>query len=57
VLGLGLSTLFGDLPLFFGSYGPGVAAIGVVKAVCPGVWGILQAGRWEFWSPLVPSSE
>ncbi|MGH7322646.1 MAG: MFS transporter [Candidatus Rokuibacteriota bacterium] len=33
---------WGIYPLFFGSYGLGVAAIGVVKAVYPGVWGILQ---------------
>jgi MFS family permease len=33
---------WGIYPLFFGSYGLGVAAIGVVKAVYPGVWGALQ---------------
>jgi MFS family permease len=33
---------WGIYPLFFGSYGLGVAAIGVVKAVYPGVWGMLQ---------------
>jgi MFS family permease len=33
---------WGIYPLFFGSYGLGVAAIGVVKAVYPGVWGLLQ---------------
>jgi MFS family permease len=33
---------WGIYPLFFGSYGLGVAAIGVVKAVYPGVWGVLQ---------------
>ncbi len=33
---------WGIYPLFFGSYGLGVAAIGVVKAVYPGVWGGLQ---------------
>jgi len=29
-------------PLFFSAHGLGVAAIGVVKAVYPGVWGLLQ---------------
>lgn len=33
---------WGIYPLFFGSYGLGVAAIGVIKAVYPGVWGVLQ---------------
>jgi MFS family permease len=33
---------WGIYPLYFGSYGLGVAAIGVVKAVYPGVWGALQ---------------
>lgn len=33
---------WGIYPLFFGSYGLGVAAIGVIKAVYPGVWGLLQ---------------
>jgi MFS family permease len=33
---------WGIYPLFFGSYGLGVASIGVVKAVYPGVWGALQ---------------
>jgi MFS family permease len=33
---------WGIYPLFFGHYGLGVAAIGVVKAVYPGVWGALQ---------------
>jgi MFS family permease len=33
---------WGIYPLFFGSYGLGVAAIGVIKAVYPGVWGALQ---------------
>jgi MFS family permease len=33
---------WGIYPLFFGSHGLGVAAIGVVKAVYPGVWGALQ---------------
>ncbi len=33
---------WGIYPLFFSSYGLGVAAIGVVKAVYPGVWGALQ---------------
>ena len=33
---------WGIYPLFFASYGLGVAAIGVVKAVYPGVWGALQ---------------
>jgi MFS family permease len=28
--------------LFFGSYGLGVASIGLIKAVYPGVWGALQ---------------
>jgi MFS family permease len=33
---------WGLYPLFFASHGLGVAAIGFVKAVYPGVWGILQ---------------
>jgi MFS family permease len=33
---------WGIYPLFFGSYGLDVAAIGIVKAVYPGVWGALQ---------------
>jgi len=33
---------WGLYPLYFGGYGLGVAAIGVVKAVYPGVWGALQ---------------
>ena len=33
---------WGIYPLFFGSYGLGVASIGVIKAVYPGVWGALQ---------------
>jgi MFS family permease len=33
---------WGLYPLFFASYGLGVASIGVVKAVYPMVWGILQ---------------
>jgi MFS family permease len=33
---------WGIYPLFFSSYGLGVAAIGVIKAVYPAVWGILQ---------------
>src|SRR5262249_6103158 len=33
---------WGIYPLFFAHYGLGVAAIGVVKAVYPGVWGALQ---------------
>ncbi len=33
---------WGIYPLFFSSYGLGVAAIGVIKAVYPMVWGILQ---------------
>jgi MFS family permease len=33
---------WGIYPLFFAQYGLGVAAIGVVKAVYPGVWGALQ---------------
>ncbi|HEU4367158.1 MAG TPA: MFS transporter [Methylomirabilota bacterium] len=33
---------WGLYPLFFASYGLGVASIGVVKAVYPVVWGILQ---------------
>jgi MFS family permease len=33
---------WGLYPLFFGSHGLGVAAIGVIKAVYPGVWGALQ---------------
>jgi len=34
---------WGIYPLFFSSYGLGVAAIGVLKAVYPAVWGITQA--------------
>jgi len=33
---------WGLYPLFFAGYGLGVQQIGVVKAVYPGVWGILQ---------------
>jgi MFS family permease len=33
---------WGIYPLYFGSFGLGVAAIGVLKAVYPGVWGALQ---------------
>jgi MFS family permease len=33
---------WGLYPLFFAQHGLGVAAIGVVKAVYPGVWGALQ---------------
>jgi MFS family permease len=33
---------WGIYPLFFSSYGLGVAAIGVIKAVYPAVWGALQ---------------
>jgi MFS family permease len=33
---------WGIYPLFFAQHGLGVAAIGVVKAVYPGVWGALQ---------------
>jgi MFS family permease len=33
---------WGLYPLFFAEYGLGVGAIGVVKAVYPGVWGALQ---------------
>ena len=33
---------WGIYPLFFAAYGLGVQQIGVVKAVYPGVWGILQ---------------
>jgi MFS family permease len=33
---------WGIYPLFFAGHGLGVAAIGVVKAVYPGVWGALQ---------------
>ncbi|MCI0483438.1 MAG: MFS transporter [candidate division NC10 bacterium] len=33
---------WGIYPLFFSSYGLGVAAIGIIKAVYPAVWGLLQ---------------
>jgi MFS family permease len=33
---------WGIYPLFFASYGLGVAPIGVIKAVYPATWGILQ---------------
>jgi len=33
---------WGLYPLFFASYGLGVASIGVIKAVYPMVWGVLQ---------------
>jgi MFS family permease len=33
---------WGIYPLFFSSYGLGVAAIGVIKAVYPVIWGLLQ---------------
>lgn len=37
-----MSTPQGIYPLFFSSYGLGVAAIGVLKAVYPAVWGMTQ---------------
>lgn len=33
---------WGIYPLFFSSYGLGVAAIGVIRALYPAVWGLLQ---------------
>ncbi|MEX2146397.1 MAG: MFS transporter [Candidatus Rokuibacteriota bacterium] len=33
---------WGIYPLFFGAFGLGVEAIGIIKAVYPGVWGVLQ---------------
>jgi len=33
---------WGIYPLFFAGFGLGVEAIGVIKAVYPGVWGVLQ---------------
>jgi MFS family permease len=33
---------WGIYPLFFSSYGLGVAAIGTIKAIYPAVWGLLQ---------------
>jgi MFS family permease len=33
---------WGLYPLFFASYGLGVSSIGLVKAVYPMVWGVLQ---------------
>ena len=33
---------WGLYPLFFAAYGLGVESIGVIKAVYPGVWGLLQ---------------
>src|SRR5205085_5278329 len=33
---------WGLYPLFFASYGLGIASIGVIKAVYPMVWGVLQ---------------
>lgn len=33
---------WGIYPLFFASYGLGIAPIGVIKAVYPATWGILQ---------------
>jgi MFS family permease len=35
---------WGLYPLFFAAHGLGVANIGVIKAVYPGVWGLLQIG-------------
>jgi len=35
---------WGLYPLFFAAHGLGVARIGVIKAVYPGVWGLLQIG-------------
>ena len=35
---------WGLYPLFFAAHGLGVASIGVIKAVYPGVWGLLQIG-------------
>ena len=35
---------WGLYPLFFAAHGLGVASIGVVKAVYPAVWGLLQIG-------------
>ena len=33
---------WGIYPLFFGAFGLGVEAIGMIKAVYPGVWGVVQ---------------
>jgi len=35
---------WGLYPLFFAAHGLGVASIGLIKAVYPGVWGLLQIG-------------
>jgi MFS family permease len=35
---------WGLYPLFFAAHGLGVASIGIIKAVYPGVWGVLQIG-------------
>jgi MFS family permease len=35
---------WGLYPLFFAAHGLGVASIGIIKAVYPGVWGLLQIG-------------
>jgi MFS family permease len=39
---------WGVYPLFFASYGLGVAAIGTIKAVYPAAWGILQLVTGHF---------
>jgi hypothetical protein len=33
---------FGIFPLFFASFGLGVERIGILKAVYPATWGVLQ---------------
>src|SRR5439155_10727 len=52
---------WGLYPLFFAAYGLGVGSIGIIKAVYPIVWGVLQVvtgplsdrvGRYRFWRDL-----
>src|SRR4029434_3767501 len=40
---------WGVFPLFFVTFGLGVERIGILKAVYPGVWGVLQVvtGPWS----------
>jgi hypothetical protein len=33
---------WGIYPLYFAGFGLGVEAIGLIKAIYPGVWGVLQ---------------
>ena len=45
---------WGIFPLFFSAFGLGVEGIGVLKAVYPAVWGILQTATGPLERPLGP---